>query len=311
MNYDHQILNKLKQGYSYVAIFRMILGGWCVNEHAELGVNHRLSVKKSAFESLFKHLLDRRFKLKTFYEEKRLMPVEKPDLLLLFFSKDQDLVLFGQKYGVSEKQLDYGCSFIEYCDAIGFLMAKYPSLGEVFDSFTYHLFLVSYHSYELIMLEDTHRINTEDKYGPVEMDYISYLKRSIRNFRKNQNAAHLSRETKELRKNEMIDLFGFSEGDLDFESQLEYLEKITELSNRKTYVLSLLRKPLNEIIKNVDSGNYSRREFYADLYSLIPFLDPKKNLYYAINIMCSDYDIYDSDVKEYKYRTAKKFFTLK
>jgi hypothetical protein len=83
-------------------------------------------------------------------------------------------------------------------------------------------------------------------------------------------------ETKKLRKNEMIDVFGFSEGDLDFGSQLEYLEKITELSNRKTYVLSLLRKPLNEIIKNVDSGNYSRRGFYADLYSLIPFLDPKK-----------------------------------
>lgn len=40
MNYDSIISRKLNEGYSFVAIFRMLLGGYLVNEEPEKGAKH-------------------------------------------------------------------------------------------------------------------------------------------------------------------------------------------------------------------------------------------------------------------------------
>lgn len=285
MNYEDAITFRLNSGYSFVAIFRMLLGGYLVNEEPEKGAKHRLQVKKEAFDSLYNILVQPRSDDKNASDDTHHPLVEKYDALILFFSDSKESIRVGRKFGLSEQQLSLRCSFDSYCDIIQKLVENFPELEEQFEVFTYHLFLISYHYYELLMLEETHRINEQNKYGPKEMDYITYLRWSITNFRKNQNS-NGSEETKAKYRAKMKAVFWFSEGNLEFEEQLKYLEAITERSNQNTYVLGFLREPLIRIIQSLEGGNYTKRKIYTDFFEIIPFLDPKKKLRTQKEIEC-------------------------
>lgn len=303
MDYKSLINDQLSRGYSFVALLRMLHGSFLVDEKKHLGVSHRLKVKKEAFECLYNKLTESRDN----QGEDHHPLVERYDLILLFFSKSAESIRIGQKFGISRRNIDLRCSFDNYCNVISKLFADYPELEEHADDFMYHLFLNSYCYYELLMLEDTHRVTVDTKYGPKEMDYITYAKWRIKNFIKNQNSK-ASIATKELRRAEMEDEFWFSEGDLDFEEQLSYLEQITERSSKNTYVLSFLRQPIVDMIKELEGGSYTKRKIYIDFFELIPFLDPKKVLLSEEQIKESD-DKYNGKYEEYKYRISKSFFS--
>ncbi|PWL32662.1 MAG: hypothetical protein DCO96_03705 [Fluviicola sp. XM-24bin1] len=280
----------------------MLNGGFLVDEEKHLGTSHRLEIKKEAFECLYNTLTVSQDN----QNEDHHPLVERYDLILLFFSKSAESIRIGEKFGVSRNHLNLRYSFNDFCNVIDKIFADYPELEEYADNFMYHLFLNTYCYYELLMLEDTHQVTVDTKYGPKEMDYITYTKWRIKNFIKNQNS-EASIETKDLRRVEMEEEFWFSEGDLDFEEQLNYLEQITERSNQNTYVLRFLRQPIIDMIKELEGGSYTKREIYTDFYELIPFLDPKKALLSEEQIKASD-DKYNGNYDEYKYRIAKSFF---
>ena len=304
MNYDSIISDGLQKGFSFVKMFGLLLNGKLVNEEPEKGAKHRLQVKKEAFGSLYNILVQPRPDDQNASDDTHHPLVEKYDALILFFSDSKESIRVGRKFGLSEQQLSLRCSFDSYCDIIQKLVENFPELEEQFEVFTYHLFLISYHYYELLMLEETHRINEQNKYGPKEMDYITYLRWSITNFRKNQNS-NGSEETKAKYRAKMKAVFWFSEGNLEFEEQLKYLEAMTERSNQNTYVLGFLRRPLIKIIQSLEGNGYTRRKIYLDFFELIPFLDPRKK------IRGSYISEYDGYYNKYKYKTSQRYFSLK
>ena len=84
-----QVNAKLSQGYSFIAIFRMIIGGFLCKEDETNGISSRLESKKRLFNYLFETMSKPRHANNKFIEEKHHPFIEDQDAIILFFSKSE------------------------------------------------------------------------------------------------------------------------------------------------------------------------------------------------------------------------------
>jgi hypothetical protein len=294
-----QINAKLSQGYSFVAIFRMIIDGYLYKEDDSNGAISRLETKKELYGHLINKMTKPRFGYNKVHGEKFHPLIEDQDSLVLHFTKDERAKEMSKALGISVGGISLRISFDEYCDTIAKLIGNYPELEDRFVELFNKLLMLTYCYFDSLRVEDTEL----REYKGELLGYVSYIKKRISNFEKQQKG-NATDEAKEKRRIELEEEFGFDEGDFTLDEQIEFYKAYTKKSNQRYYDLDFLRFPINEILKTVNSRETD--QFYLDLSELLIFLNPKLYLRSPAELVKLELDYKDHD--DYMCRTAKKYF---